>query len=75
LYKELGAASTKPAFEIAPPAEAELMRCKYCIKYELGLCPREGGGKGLNEPLYLTNGGREFRLGFDCKNCEMVIFG
>lgn len=75
LYKELGAASAKPAFEIAPPSEAELMRCKYCIKYELGLCPREGGGKGLNEPLYLTNGGREFRLGFDCKNCEMVIFG
>jgi putative protease len=75
LYKELGSLSVDPAFEIAPPAEAELMRCKYCIKYELGLCPKEGGGKGLSEPLYLTNGGREFRLGFDCKNCEMVIFG
>ncbi len=75
LYKELGVTSSLPAFEIAPPAEAELMRCKYCIKYELGLCPKEGGGKGLKEPLYLTNGGREFRLGFDCKNCEMVIFG
>ncbi|EKD31887.1 MAG: hypothetical protein ACD_77C00224G0007 [uncultured bacterium] len=75
LFTQLGAISYEPAFEVAPPEVAELMRCKYCIKYELGMCPKEGGVKEVSEPLYLVNSGREFRLGFDCKNCEMVIFG
>lgn len=75
LYKELGADSVERAFEIEPPAEAELMRCKYCIKFELGKCPAEGYRGKSDEPLYLENGGRRFRLGFDCGKCEMVIFG
>lgn len=75
LYRELGAESVDKAFEIDPPAEAELMRCKYCIKFELGMCPKEGYSKPVAEPLFLVNGQRKFRLAFDCKNCEMVIFG
>lgn len=75
LYKELGAVSVAGAFEIDPPAEAELMRCKYCIKYELGKCPSEGYRGKTDEPWYLVNGGRRFRLAFDCSKCEMVIFG
>lgn len=75
LYLELGAESADKAFEIDPPIEAELMRCKYCIKFELGMCPKEGYSKPVAEPLFLVNGQRKFRLAFDCKNCEMVIFG
>lgn len=75
LYRELGAESVDKAFEIDPPVEAELMRCKYCIKFELGMCPKEGYSKPVAEPLFLVNGQRKFRLAFDCKNCEMVIFG
>lgn len=75
LFKELGAVQTERAFEIEPPQEAELMRCKYCIKYEIGKCPSEGYIGKMDEPLYLVNGGRRFRLGFDCGKCEMVIFG
>lgn len=75
LYKELGAASVERAFEIESLQEVELMRCKYCIKYELGKCPLEGFKGEMNEPLWLVNGGRRFRLGFDCGKCEMVIFG
>ncbi|MPL94208.1 putative protease YdcP [bioreactor metagenome] len=75
LFKELGALQTERAFEIEPPQEAELMRCKYCIKYDLGKCPSEGYRGKMDEPLYLVNGGRRFRLGFDCGKCEMVIFG
>lgn len=75
LFKELGAVKIDRAFEIEPPQEAELMRCKYCIKYELGKCPAEGYKGKADEPLYLVNGGRRFRLGFDCGKCEMVIFG
>ncbi|MFA5848735.1 MAG: U32 family peptidase [Bacteroidales bacterium] len=75
LYKDLGADSVEDAFELSPPLEAELMRSKYCIKFEMGICPKEGAVKQMNEPLFLENNGKRYRLGFDCKNCEMVIFG
>ncbi|OFY39823.1 MAG: hypothetical protein A2X18_02330 [Bacteroidetes bacterium GWF2_40_14] len=75
LYMDLGAESVSDAFELSPPSEAELMRCKYCIKFEMGICPKEGTVKHMNEPLFLENNGKRYRLGFDCKNCEMVIFG
>ena len=75
LYESLGAESIEDAYEISLPKRVELMRCKYCIKYELNLCPKEGVVKAPDEPLFLENNGRRYRLGFDCKNCEMVIFG
>ncbi len=75
LYMSLGADRVDEAFELSPPVEAELMRCKYCIKFEMGICPKEGAVKQMNEPLFLENNGKRYRLGFDCKNCEMVIFG
>lgn len=81
LYKELGANVKGAAFELDAPEMAELMRCKYCIKYELGICPHHNNPKQTGSialpvgTLYLENNGRKFRLGFDCKNCEMIIFG
>ncbi|MBQ5639923.1 MAG: DUF3656 domain-containing protein, partial [Bacteroidales bacterium] len=51
----------------------ELMRSKYCVRYELGLCPRQGGNKGSNRPLYLENNGKRFKLSFDCAVCEMTL--
>jgi putative protease len=73
-YKNLGANSISPAFEIEKPQEVELMRCKYCIKSELGFCPKEGG-KSIKSPLYLVNGDNRFRVEFDCIKCEMIIYG
>jgi len=75
LYKSLGAESIEDAYEISLPKRVELMRCKYCIKFEMNLCHKQGVVKELNEPLFLENNGKRYRLGFDCKNCEMVIFG
>jgi len=48
------------------------MRTKYCIRYELGKCPRYNNSKS-NEDLILVNNGKRFRVKFDCKNCEMII--
>lgn len=50
----------------------ELMRTKYCIKYELGLCPKHQGAKPTG-PLFLENNGRRFPLLFDCHSCEMAV--
>lgn len=51
---------------------SELMRSKYCVRYELGLCPKQGK-QGSNKPLYLENNGRRFKLSFDCAHCEMTL--
>ena len=51
---------------------AELMRTRYCIKYELGLCPRHQKAKPTGA-LFLVNNGRRLALGFDCANCEMTV--
>ena len=60
----------------------ELMRSKYCIKYELGICPVHQlplkAGKAVipseaKESLYLVNNGRRFPLLFDCGACEMAV--
>ena len=41
LYERMGAAEIEPAYELSHRQGAELMRTKYCIKYQLGLCPAQ----------------------------------
>ncbi len=88
VYRMRGATSVAPAYELQEVAGAELMRSKYCIKYELGLCPnyklRARHDKGyvnrldktdFKEPLLLLNGKNRLELKFDCNKCEMVVIG
>ena len=49
-----------------------LLRSKYCIRYELGLCPVHQGAAQTG-PLYLVNSGRRLALNFDCARCEMSV--
>lgn len=85
-YQSLGATQTDDAFEISHRPDAELMRTKYCIRYELGLCPvhlQSGKPQGKGSPhglttanlknLSLINNGKRYRLAFDCANCEMIV--
>lgn len=58
--------------EQAAPVNGELMRSKYCIRYQLGMCPVHQGAADSG-PLFLLNNGRRFALGFDCRNCEMTV--
>ena len=72
LYRKQGAETIEKAFELTHRKEAELMRSKYCIRHELGLCPSAGSGTGN---LFLVNNGKRYRLGFDCAACEMTVKG
>lgn len=72
LLRSRGAESLEPAYEISHKEGAELMRTKYCVRYELGLCPVHQGADS-HGPLFLLNNGRRLALGFDCKNCEMTV--
>ena len=84
ILQELGAKEIEDAFELTHRQGAELMRSKYCIRHELGLClkdsstsgPSSGSGQALRMTkgnLFLVNNGRRYRLGFDCARCEMTV--
>lgn len=68
-----GAVDIDPAYELAPVPDAQVMRCKYCIRAQAGVCLKKGGDR-IPSPLYLVNNGRRIRLEFDCRNCEMLVF-
>ena len=75
VYRETGAEALDKAFELTHCSGAELMRTRYCIKYELGMCPKMQGAKTAvgAKRLFLLNNGQKFALHFDCAKCEMTL--
>ena len=73
-YRNAGVTSIGKAYELTHEPDAELMRTRYCIRYELGMCPVHQGAKNSG-PLFLLNNGRRLSLHFDCRNCEMTVKG
>ncbi|MDR2423517.1 MAG: U32 family peptidase [Prevotellaceae bacterium] len=70
-YHRHGVCKTENAVETGAQPQY-LMFNKYCIKFELGLCPvKQNAGDTGN--LYLSASGKKLQLHFDCKNCEMKI--
>ena len=72
VYRAAGASVIDQAYELGHQPSAELMRTRYCIRYELGICPRYHKAKDSG-PLFLLNNGQRFALHFDCRNCEMTV--
>jgi collagenase-like PrtC family protease len=72
--------------DIEPAAESGLamagrpaMTCRFCLKHELGLCPREQAGRSRSAPpepwLLVDDEGRRLRLRFCCDlgDCVMEV--
>lgn len=78
-YGRRGAKVTESAYERGGiTGEAELMRCRHCVRYALGLCPKEAkkrGEKVRPDPLVLTSGSIRLTARFHCKPCEMSLWG
>ena len=74
-YKDHGVQAIAPAYEKQPVEEAILMFCKHCLRYSMGWCPIHHRERApYREPYYLIGtDGKQFRLSFDCKNCQMTI--
>ncbi|MBR5255447.1 MAG: U32 family peptidase [Bacteroidales bacterium] len=72
IYRERGTSQMEEAYELTHRDGVEYMRTKYCLRHELGLCPKQRPGT-RPDPLYLLNNGRRLRLDFDCKVCEMTV--
>lgn len=77
-YERHGVTEIEKAFELQwDPGKSRVMTTKYCVKYELGKCPKfqkETMGEKVVEPLVLKQGDREYKLKFNCKPCEMEIW-
>ncbi len=62
--------------ELTASGGRELMRMKYCLRSELGICPRRDGGQKTSSEapaLYIVNGAQRYKLRFDCGRCEMTV--
>lgn len=83
-YAQQGIADAESAYELRDKVQLHgraeeplLMQCRHCIRYSLGYCVKKGGSKPQwKEPLFLRLAdGRRFRLEFDCRNCQMNVYG
>ena len=72
IYASAGVGLIEDAYELTHRKGVELMRTKYCIRYELGLCPIRQNAK-QSAPLFLVNNGKRLALHFNCRNCEMTV--
>ena len=78
-YISQGLHPSEQAFELQSSRQKAslLMQCRHCLRYALGGCVKHGGTKAhWREPLFLRlSDGRRFRLEFDCRHCQMNVYG
>lgn len=85
-YAAHGVKNAPTAFELnsdykagsttAPSAVPPLMTCRYCLRYALGYCVKNGGKRPTwHEPLHLeAKNGIRVRLAFNCAKCQMKVY-
>jgi len=74
-YKRHGAEILEPAFEtLSEKTGREVMRTRYCLRYELDACDRFGPSHcRLKEPLQISDRHHGYLLKFDCEACRMSL--
>ena len=74
-YRRHGVTTIEPAAESGLDMHGrKVMTTRYCVKEQLGLCPRAGAVDTIEEPLFLVDeDGSRLRLDCDCSRCEMGI--
>jgi putative protease len=70
-YRRHGVRKIEKAVE-SGTIPTRLMYNKYCIKFELGMCPVKQNAPGSGD-LFLRYANKKLRLCFDCKKCEMSV--
>lgn len=73
-YSAHGVKVTMPAAELRTPAGSpRVMTTRYCVRAELGICPRMDS-RYKADPLFLKHGKLTYRLEFTCGRCGMEVF-
>ncbi len=75
-YATRGLSVAEDAFELHTPQQPLIMQCRYCLRYALSCCVKNGGRQPQwREPLSLQlSDGRRFPLVFDCRHCQMNVY-
>ena len=75
-YERHGVVAMESAAEAGQNlAGQKVMTTKHCLKYEYGMCPREGNSRSAPDQLYLVDElGKKYRLGFNCQACVMEVY-
>lgn len=78
-YRRHGVTRIEPAAESGLDLRGrKVMTTRYCIKYQLGACPKEKARQtplALHEPLTLVDeDGTRLPLRFNCARCEMEVY-
>jgi putative protease len=73
-YQRHGVTAIEPAAESGLDLRGrQVMTTRYCLKHQLGLCPRDGAT--APDPLTLTDAeGHVLELRFDCAACRMAVW-
>ncbi len=74
-YLRHGVEEVDLAFELEKSKDVILMTTKHCLRYSVGMCPKDKNNNRKNgkEPKYLVGGNNRYQLEFDCQHCEMNI--
>jgi collagenase-like PrtC family protease len=77
LLERCGVGRIEPGAEAGTPLSGRpVMTSRYCLRFELGLCPRHQDGPQPAEPWSIEDPqGRRLALRFDCARCEMQVLG
>ena len=74
-YRRHGVTALPPS--VAAPGMADesvLMTCRYCLKRQLGICPKDSRETAaIDDPLVLCDNTGCYELRFDCGRCEMLV--
>lgn len=74
VYIGAGARIGAKAVEVSrPQGETVVMTTRYCLRRELGACLLSKDASRLPRQLFLRAPGVNYRLDFDCANCEMKV--
>jgi putative protease len=74
-YHRHGVSRIEPAAESGLDMhDRKVMTTRYCIKHQLGACPKDENSERLNSPLFLQDAeGHKLELRFNCAKCEMEV--
>ena len=71
-YTIHGATHIEPALEASSTRGERVMISSYCLRREIGECLKEN--PKLKSKLYLEHGTARYRLEFNCRACQMMLY-
>ena len=79
-YQQHGVELIESAYEAHKVKDdVPLMITKHCLRFAFNLCPKQAKGiqgvKNKVTPMKLVHNNEELILKFNCKNCEMQVWG